>query len=76
MTKITAGDLHYRLLNQEIRLSKEKDIVIENCLGQRFIGSGCIGKNIEIHGVPGNALGRIPYPVQYHRLRQRSGRNG
>lgn len=57
MTKITAGDLHYRLLNQEIRLSKDKDIVIENCLGQRFIGSGCIGKNIEIHGVPGNALG-------------------
>ena len=64
MTKITAGDLHYRLLNQEIRLSKDKDIVIENCLGQRFIGSGCIGKNIEIHGVPGNALAHtLPSPI-------------
>lgn len=57
MTKITAGDLHFKLLNQAIRNSSDKDVEIENCLGQRFIGSGCIGKNITIHGVPGNALG-------------------
>ena len=45
MTKITAGDMHYKLLNQEIRKSDDKDVVIENCLGQRFIGSGCKGQS-------------------------------
>ncbi|MCM1523466.1 MAG: glutamate synthase [Ruminococcus sp.] len=57
MTKITAGDMHFKALNQTIRESEDKDVVIEQCLGQRFIGSGCIGKNITIHGIPGNALG-------------------
>lgn len=57
MTKISAEGLHFKLLNQAIRDSVDKEVVIENCLGQRFIGSGCIGKSITIHGIPGNALG-------------------
>ena len=33
------------------------DVIIENCLGQRFIGAGAQSGTIQIHGVPGNALG-------------------
>lgn len=56
MKTIDAKELHYRALNEEIRNS-ESDIMIENCMGQRFIASGMSGKNIIIHGTPGNALG-------------------
>ncbi len=47
-------------LNKKIKTSDE-DVVLENCYGHRFIGtgldksSGC--KKITINGVPGNALG-------------------
>lgn len=57
MTKITAGDMHFKALNQAIRDSADREVTIENCLGQRFIGSGCINKKINIYGIPGNALG-------------------
>ena len=54
---ITAGDMHFEQLNRQIRESGDKDIVIEHCLGQRYIGAGLGGRDITINGVPGNALG-------------------
>ncbi len=53
---ITAGGMHFRTLNEQIRQSTDTDIEIMNCCGQRYIGSGLKNKNITIHGVPGNAL--------------------
>lgn len=58
--KIDATNLNFDELNKIIKSSKT-DVVVENCFGQRFIGtgldenSGC--KKIIINGVPGNALG-------------------
>lgn len=56
-TKINAAGLHYKDLNHLISSSADRDIVVDNVLGQRYIGSSSADKNIEIHGVPGNALG-------------------
>ncbi|MCM1329602.1 MAG: glutamate synthase [Ruminococcus sp.] len=56
-TKINAAGLHYKDLNHLISTSADRDITVENVLGQRYIGSSSADKNIEIHGVPGNALG-------------------
>lgn len=56
MKVIYATDLDYKTLNEEIRHTKD-DCIIEDCLGQRFIGAGMSGKNISINGIPGNALG-------------------
>ena len=53
--KIDATDLDYRVLNERIRAGKDEHIVIENCIGQRFIGAACKTGVIEIHGTPGNA---------------------
>lgn len=53
---INADNLHFKELNDRIRHSGT-DVVIENCIGQRFIGSGQSDKNITINGTPGNALG-------------------
>jgi len=53
---ISAQELDFRALNEQIRMAEE-DVIIENCYGQRFIGSGMSGKNITICGTPGNALG-------------------
>lgn len=53
---IDAKDLHFKDLNNLIRDAKE-EVVIENCLGQRYIGCGMRGKKITINGTPGNALG-------------------
>lgn len=55
--QITAEGLHFRDLNQMIRGAADRDIYIEGCMGQRYIGNGTAGKHITIHGIPGNALG-------------------
>ena len=55
--KINAENMHYKDLNEAIKTSSDSNIVIENALGHRYIGCGTSGKDIEIHGVPGNALG-------------------
>lgn len=57
MTQIDAEGKHFRLLNDEVRRSKEAEIEIQNCLGQRYLGAGMSGKSLLIHGVPGNDLG-------------------
>lgn len=54
---INAYELDYKELNEEIRNSKSPNITINNCMGQRYIGSGLSGKNLTINGIPGNALG-------------------
>lgn len=55
--KIDARDMHFKTLNECIRGAKDKDIIVDNCIGQRYIGAGLKDKNITINGTPGNALG-------------------
>lgn len=56
MKNIDAKNLNFDALNELIRKT-DGDIIISNCLGQRFIGSGTAQKEITICGTPGNALG-------------------
>lgn len=58
---IDAKDLHYTPLNKQIRKAIAdgiKEIVIDNVLGQRFIGDGLRGDDVTItvNGVPGGDL--------------------
>jgi glutamate synthase domain-containing protein 3 len=58
---IDAKNLHYTPLNQQVRAAVAggaKEIVIENVLGQRFIGDGLRGDGVTItlNGVPGGDL--------------------
>ncbi|MCL2053953.1 MAG: glutamate synthase [Oscillospiraceae bacterium] len=53
---ISAENIDFRELNRQIR-GAEGNVMITDCCGQRFIGSGMSGKNISINGTPGNALG-------------------
>ena len=55
--KINAEGLHYKDLNHLVSSANDKEVVIENALGHRYIGTGAMDKDIEIHGIPGNALG-------------------
>lgn len=55
--RILAGNMHFKALNEQLRASDEEEILIERCLGQRYIGDGTSGKRITIDGIPGNALG-------------------
>ncbi len=55
--RINAKDKYYTELNKEVKHSKDNEIMIDNCLGQRYIGTGVVGKDIIINGTPGNALG-------------------
>jgi glutamate synthase domain-containing protein 3 len=55
--KINAADMHYKDLNHAVRSIPETDIIIENALGHRYIGSGTTDKSITVFGTPGNALG-------------------
>lgn len=56
--KIKAGaDLHFQKLNAAVRETKDPEIEIDDCLGQRYIGAGISDKTIVINGTPGNALG-------------------
>jgi glutamate synthase domain-containing protein 3 len=59
--RINAESLHYTPLNQMIRAAiadGRKEIIIDNVLGQRFIGDGIRGDDvtITINGVPGGDL--------------------
>ena len=53
--KISAENKNFSELNKAIR--NEKDIEIENCLGQRFLCAGIKDGNVTLKGIPGNALG-------------------
>lgn len=54
--KIFAENKTFQELNAEVRACPDREIRIENCMGQRYIGSGLKDKEIIIHGIPGNAL--------------------
>lgn len=56
MIHIDASGLSYQQLNEKIR-SCQEDVFLENCCGQRFLGTGMGEKRIRIQGTPGNALG-------------------
>ena len=47
------AEMHFQTLNEAIRSTPDTDIMIENCLGQRYIGAGLSGKTIVINGTPG-----------------------
>jgi len=53
---ISAQSLDFKALNEQIK-SLDTDVCIDDCYGQRFIGSGAKEKTITINGTPGNALG-------------------
>lgn len=54
---INAENLYYRELNEIIKGTPEREIIIDNCFGQRYIGTGVKGKEILINGTAGNDLG-------------------
>jgi len=54
---LTAGGIYFAELNKIIRESGDKDIILNDVLGQRYIGCGIADKRIEVRGTPGNALG-------------------
>lgn len=54
--KIHAEDLDPKAINDAIK-SSDGACTVEGCCGQRFIGAGMSDRSIEIHGIPGNALG-------------------
>jgi glutamate synthase domain-containing protein 3 len=56
MMNISAMHLDFKELNERVKAARE-DVRIDDCYGQRYIGSGLQGKMLEIHGTPGNALG-------------------
>jgi glutamate synthase domain-containing protein 3 len=53
---IIAQHLDFKELNEMIKGAGEY-VHIEDCYGQRFIGSALSGKTLAIDGTPGNALG-------------------
>lgn len=53
---ISAANLEFREINEEIRKA-EKEVTLNDCKGQRFICAGMSDYEVEINGVPGNALG-------------------
>ncbi|MBQ8509206.1 MAG: glutamate synthase [Clostridia bacterium] len=54
---INAGTTYYKEINEAVRKSGEQEIVIDNCIGQRYIGCSQSGCKITVNGTPGNALG-------------------
>lgn len=58
--RIDAKGIHYRIINGQIRSAidrGEKEIILDNINGQRYIGCGLKGKvRITINGLPGNDL--------------------
>jgi len=56
MKSISAKNLDFKELNEQITAAAE-DVRIDECYGQRFLGTGLNGKELTIYGTPGNALG-------------------
>lgn len=55
--QIDCSKLHFTDLNEQIRVSKSRDITLNGVLGQRLIASGLQNKNLVINGIVGNGLG-------------------
>ncbi len=54
---IDAKNMSFDKLNEAIRRSPDREIIIKNCCGQRYIGTGAEDKEIYIEGTAGNATG-------------------
>lgn len=54
---ISANGLDFTELNRTIKQTEDENVTVTNVLGQRYIGSGAVNKNIRIEGTPGNAIG-------------------
>lgn len=54
---INALATDFQELNRIIKSSEEEELIINNCMGQRYIGCGLSTGRIKIYGIPGNALG-------------------
>lgn len=54
---IDAINMDFKELNDIVRSSKDKKIIIDNCIGQRYVGCAISDKDIIINGTPGNAIG-------------------
>ncbi|MDR2752902.1 MAG: glutamate synthase [Oscillospiraceae bacterium] len=57
MTVIDAKNLHFSELGAQLRTHAGASVQIKNCLGHRYIAAGVENLQVEIEGVPGNALG-------------------
>jgi len=56
MKSISAKNLDFKELNKQIA-AVAGDVRVDECYGQRFLGTGLSGKELAIYGTPGNALG-------------------
>ena len=56
MKTIDTTHMDHRRINEELRKA-ESSATLTGCLGQRFVASGLADLSIDIHGIPGNALG-------------------
>lgn len=56
MVTIQADGCHHRVLNEQLRAVKG-DVCLTGVCGQRFIATGFSDGQIDIYGIPGNALG-------------------
>ncbi len=54
---IDANNMHFQQLNEAVRSTTDRMVVIDHCNGQRYIASGLSDRSITINGTPGNALG-------------------
>lgn len=54
----TANTLYYQQLNEQLRSCPDTEIVVENLLGQRYLGCGSSGRSFRLYGTPGNGLGQ------------------
>ena len=50
-------NVYFQVLNKKIRESRDSEIIVNCCIGQRYIATGLSGKRITVNGTPGNALG-------------------
>ena len=56
LMNISARYIDFKELNERVKATTES-VCIDECFGQRFIGSGLHGRTLTINGTPGNALG-------------------
>ena len=56
MNLIDVNGMDHKEINEAIRKVPD-NCVLAGCCGQRFIAAGMSGRDVEISGVPGNALG-------------------
>lgn len=49
--------MHFQTLNEKIKSCSDDSILLENCIGQRYIAAGRKTGSVIISGTPGNALG-------------------